>query len=576
MTSATETVAATVRRHYIAYAEALDAINATAAQCFARRDWAAMQQQTAARLDAYADAVAASVAEIRDEIGAAAGVRNTWVAARPQYESMVCSRPDVEIAETFFNSITRRFLTTIGVDAELEFLEALPLPSSAEAPVRRHSVGGDLEAALQTAVTAPALADRWHNLSRDVRLAAAEIRRSIGLHGITSDVDEIELLAEPFYRGHGAYLVGLMRAGEMRLPIGIAIHHTNRGLAIGAVLTEPEDASVLFSYTRAAFFVASARPGALVAYLSQVLPGRSRDELYTAIGHAKHGKTELFRDFSNYIASSNDAFEFARGIRGMVMIVFTVPGYDVVFKVIKDRFPWPKQTTRRRIMSKYRLVARHDRAGRLVDAHEFEQLRFDRDRFLPEVLAELQADATRSVTVDDQFVTLHHVYVERRLAPLDFFVREANPIKARAAIVDYGRAIKNLAAANIFPGDMLLKNFGVTSSGRVVFYDYDEIVPLTQCNFREMPESDRPDEEMSAEPWFGVGDDDVFPEEFTKFLGIRGELRQAFDEQHSDLFGVRFWARMQERITAGEVIEIFPYKRSRRLGASMRRVGAAD
>jgi isocitrate dehydrogenase kinase/phosphatase len=307
------------------------------------------------------------------------------------------------------------------------------------------------------------------------------------------------------------------------------------------------------------------------------MPHKRAAELYTTIGFHKHGKTELYRDFMAHVATSTDRFEHARGIRGMVMIVFTMPGYDVVFKVIRDRFPYPKQTTRRHIMGRYRLVFRHDRAGRMIEAYEFEHLRFSRKQFSDDLLAELAGEATRSVTIGDDDVTLHHVYLERRVTPLDIYVREANPIKAQAAIVDYGRAIKNLAATNIFPGDMLLKNFGVTRSGRVVFYDYDEITNLTSCNFRELPDSDRPEEEMSADPWFGVGENDIFPEEFTRFLGIRGELREVFDYHHSDLFGVRFWTRAQDRLSTGEVIEIFPYRRSRRLGAAARaRLGALE
>ena len=213
----------------------------------------------------------------------------------------------------------------------------------------------------------------------------------------------------------------------------------------------------------------------------------------------------------------------------------------------------------------------------MIEAYEFEHLRFDRKRFSEELLAELASDGTRAVTIDADDVTLHHVYIERRVIPLDIYVREANPIKAQAAVVDYGRAIKNLAATNIFPGDMLLKNFGVTRSGRVVFYDYDEITTVTSCNFREIPESTLPDQEMSADPWFGVGENDVFPEEFTRFLGIRSELRDAFDYHHSDLFTVRFWRRSQERVGTGEVIEVFPYRRSRRLRAVARsRLGAVE
>jgi isocitrate dehydrogenase kinase/phosphatase len=272
-----------------------------------------------------------------------------------------------------------------------------------------------------------------------------------------------------------------------------------------------------------------------------------------------------------HYSASTEKFEHARGAKGLVMMVFTMPGYDIVFKVIRDRFPWPKQTTRRQIMSKYRLVFRHDRAGRLIDAQEFEHLRFDRGRFAEALLDELAVEGTKSVTIGEDFVTLHHVYVERRVIPLDVYVREANPVKAQAAIVDYGRAIKNLASSNIFPGDMLLKNFGVTSNGRVVFYDYDELMLVTDCNFRKLPDSPDPNDEMSADPWFGVGDNDIFPEEFVRFMGIREELREAFIYAHGDIFGTRFWKRTQDRIAGGEIIEIFPYQRSRRLGANIRR-----
>jgi isocitrate dehydrogenase kinase/phosphatase len=222
-------------------------------------------------------------------------------------------------------------------------------------------------------------------------------------------------------------------------------------------------------------------------------------------------------------------------------------------------------------MSKYRIVFGHDRAGRLIDAHEFEHLRFNRDRFTPALLAELAGSAARTVTVVDDVVILHHVYVERKVVPLDIYLRESNPLKGGAAIIDYGRAIKDLAMSNIFPGDMLLKNFGVTRSGRVVFYDYDELSRVTECSFRELPQTTDPDREMSAEPWFGVGDGDVFPEEFQSFLGIRSELREVLLRHHSDLFGVRFWRRVQDRVRSGEVIEIFPYDRSRRLGSGVMR-----
>jgi isocitrate dehydrogenase kinase/phosphatase len=461
-------------------------------------------------------------------------------------------------------------LRTEGTDPVVEFTDDAPLLPSGEPDLVRFEAAPLAEMLVELLMNVD-FGVAWQNLERDVRLAAREIERRLALHGETTPVATIEAFPAPFFRGRAAYLVGAITAGSLTLPLAVAIHHSSRGLIVGAVLVEQDDISVLFSYTRSSFLVTTSHPGILVNYLRRLMPHRKPAELFTTIGYNKHGKTERYRDLRRFIEGSGEQFEYARGIRGMVMIVFTLPGYDAVFKVIRDRFPYPKQTTRRQVMAKYRLVFRHDRAGRLIDAHEFEHMRFSRSRFSEDLLTELEELASRSVTVEEDVVTLHHVYVERKVIPLDIYLRESNPVKARAAVVDYGRAIKNLAMSDIFPGDMLLKNFGVTGSGRVVFYDYDELSSVTECNFREMPQTADPDREMSADPWFGVGDSDVFPEEFRNFLGIRGELREVLEHHHGDLFGVRFWQRVQDRIEAGEVIEIFPYKRSRRLGAGVRR-----
>jgi isocitrate dehydrogenase kinase/phosphatase len=571
-------VAAIIAHGFLAYRDRFAAITAGAAPRFAGRDWSGMLAAPAERLDAYAACVDTVVGEVRTTLGDRLAEHAVWAAAKEGYTPTVDGRPDRELAETFFNSITRRIFHTEGIDPEIEYVSSPPGPGRQAGQGGADVVGfAGTEADLAGHLSGLAWEAPWVNLERDVMLAVAEIGRRFELLGVLDVVGHIELLSEPFYRGQGAYLVGRARAGATWLALALVVHHTARGLTLGAVLAEGDDLSVLFSYTRASFLVRTACPAATVAYLGELMPHKRPAELYTTIGFHKHGKTELYRDFMRHVAAGEDRFEHARGIKGMVMMVFTMPGYDVVFKVIRDRFPYPKQTTRRQIMAKYAMVFRHDRAGRMIEAYEFEHLRFARGRFGDDLLAELAAEASRTVSVGGDEVTLHHVYVERRVTPLDIYVREANPIKAQAAIVDYGRAIKNLAATNIFPGDMLLKNFGVTRSGRVVFYDYDEITLLTDCNFREIPDTTAPDQEMAADPWFGVGGADIFPEEFVRFLGIRSELRDVFDYHHSDLFTVRFWRRAQERVRTGEAIEIFPYRRSRRLGASARsRLGAFE
>jgi isocitrate dehydrogenase kinase/phosphatase len=330
-------------------------------------------------------------------------------------------------------------------------------------------------------------------------------------------------------------------------------------------LLDEDEVSILFSFARSYFHVAIDRPYDLVRFLKTIMPRKRTAELYISIGYNKHGKTELYRDLLHHLAASDDSFEIARGQPGMVMVVYTMPAFDLVFKTIRDYFEYPKRTTRRSVMEKYHLVFKHDRAGRLVDAQEFEHLQFERARFDEALLAELQEEAGKSVDFCEDQIIIKHAYVERRIIPLDIYVREADEAAARAAVVEYGNAIKDLAVSNIFPGDMLLKNFGVTRHGRVVFYDYDELCLLTSCNFRTVPPAPSYEDELAPEPWYSVDENDVFPEQFPHFVGIHGKLRDVFLEHHADLFDVTYWRGVQERLQAGEIIGILPYAEERHL-----------
>src|SRR6185295_7701476 len=292
-------------------------------------------------------------------------------------------------------------------------------------------------------------------------------------------------------------------------------------------------------------------------------------ELYVSLGYAKHGKTELYRDLMTRIAETDDRFVAAPGQRGLVMAVFTLPSYEFVFKVINDAFPAQKNTTPQRVMEKYRAVELHDRVGRLVGFQEFEHLTFPRPRFEPELLATLLAGTSRNVAVSESGITVHHCYVERRITPLDLYLEQREEQSAEAAALDWGRCLKELAAANIFPGDVLLKNFGVTRHGRVLSYDYDELCALTDCVFREIPPPRDEEEELAAEPWFTVGENDIFPEELRVFLGLQGCVRESFLREHGDLFGVGFWRQLQERHRRGEVVSFYPYNPARRLRADL-------
>jgi isocitrate dehydrogenase kinase/phosphatase len=295
------------------------------------------------------------------------------------------------------------------------------------------------------------------------------------------------------------------------------------------------------------------------------MPLKRIDELYNAIGYNKHGKTDLFRNLMAYLEQPEARFAFAEGDEGMVMAVFTLPAFSLVFKIIKDSFDAPKNTTRQAVMAKYHFVFVRDRVGRLADAQEFEHLEFPRRCFPEELLAYLLAVAGSTVRVDGERVVVRHVYTERRVTPLNIFLNHADPAAAREAVVEYGNAIKDLAAADIFTGDMLLKNFGVTRNGRVICYDYDELCLLSECRFRRLPQPSSIEEEFAAEPWFHVGEMDVFPEEFRAFLVPPGRVRDAFLAAHGDLLDVELWQGVQRRLASGEVFDVFPYRRSARL-----------
>jgi len=535
---------------------------------FEKQDWRGMQADTVERLDLYKKIVEQILIDVHRLLGERSTDRLIWASLKAVYSGLIASRDDWELAETFFNSVTRRIFTTIGVDPQIEFVDTdfeTPPTSAKRTVYRAYERAASTITLLETILKDYRFDVAYQDLPRDAKLAATEVEIRLRDLGALRLIERAEMIDAVFYRGQGAYLVGRLFSGAHLIPLVLALLNTPAGIVADAVLLNENDISILFGFTRSYFHVEVERPYDLARFLKTLMPRKRLADLYISIGCNKQGKTELYRDLLRHLASSRDCFEIAPGARGMVMIVFAMPAYDVVFKVIKDEFSPPKETTRAAVMAKYHLVFQHDRAGRLVDAQEFEHLQFERWRFSSELLQELQNLARATVEIDATHVIIKHLYVERQVTPLNIYLREADAAAVHAAVVDYGYAMKDLAASGIFPGDLLLKNFGVTRHGRVVFYDYDELCLLSECNFRALPQSRTYEEEIAAEPWFTVRDNDIFPEEFERFLGLQGNWREVFLAHHADLFDPNFWRQHQARLNAGEVMHIFPYDRSRRL-----------
>ncbi|MFN8482048.1 MAG: bifunctional isocitrate dehydrogenase kinase/phosphatase [Anaerolineae bacterium] len=533
---------------------------------FEARDWLGANADAVARLDLYPTVIRQIVADIRAILGDHCRDRAVWRLMKERYTELITRRDDIETAETFFNSVTRRIFATVGVDPQIEYVASeVKGRRSQDTPLLRHyAVRDGVEALIRHVLADHPFNAPYADLERDIRLAADRIRVSLAERGL-APIDAADVVWHVFYRNKAAYIIGRLHCGDRRVPMALCLLNDDAGVTIDAVLLTADGVSILFSFTRSYFHVEVESPYELIEFLKSIMPRKPMSELYTSIGFNKHGKTELYRELLAHLAHSNSKFEIARGEKGMVMLVFTMPSFDVVFKIIKDRFAYPKKTTREGVMERYQLVFKHDKAGRLVDAQEFEHLEFDRARFTPELVEEMLAVAANTVTVTDDKVIIKHLYTERRLTPLNLFIKEAKGEALYDAIVDYGVAIKDLAATNIFPGDLLLKNFGVTRHSRIVFYDYDELCLVTDCRFRSLPDSDDSVDEFRADLWFYVDEHDIFPEQFQKFLGLPLPLRQIFMAHHSDLLDPAFWNEMKARHVAGEVMDIFPYRQSHRL-----------
>ena len=552
---------------FVSYQESFTVVTRRALSRFERHDWKGAVADSIERLDLYGRVVDRLEREVRRMLGARIAEPMVWAAMKAVYSASIAGRPDLELAETFFNSVTRRVFTTVGVNRDIEFVDSdfeAPPADDVASLCKSFKGAGDSGALVEAIVRGAGFSTGFEDLGRDCRLAGERLDAS--LRGLRLGVvDHAEVVTAPFFRRKGAYLVGRLFAGGKPVPFVLALLNQEQGIIVDAVLTDENDISILFSFTRSHFHVDAGPPHELASYLRLLMPKKPVAELYIALGHHKHGKTLLYRDLLRYIAGTEELFIPAPGTPGMVMAVFTMPGYDVVLKVIRDRFPAIKPVTPDAIRQNYRLVFRHDRAGRLVEAQEFEHLEFDLARFAPELLREFERDAAHTVAIGDGDLVVHHAYIERRVIPLDVYLREASEPEARAAIIDFGQAIKDLAANGIFPGELLPKNFGVTRHSRIVCYDYDELGLLTDFTFRTAPQATHDDDDYSDGAWFGVGPRDLFPEEFARFLGLRTEHRQVLDECHPELYDVGFWTDTQERVKSGEVIDIFPYQPELRL-----------
>ncbi|MDE2400916.1 MAG: bifunctional isocitrate dehydrogenase kinase/phosphatase [Burkholderiales bacterium] len=546
--------------------------SAQAKKRFENTDWHGQQLAQRERIEFYDMRVDEAVASLEHDYHASKLPMEVWQQIKLFYIGLLTNYRRPELAETFFNSVTirlvhRRYYRNdfifVRPAVSTEYIEDAD-PKAKPTFRAYYPTRENLRQMLKTVVQSYELAKPFEDLDRDIGFVLDVLNEQIGNVRLRTNF-QIQVLSSLFYRNKGAYIVGKLINGFRSLPFAIPILHNSKNrLYIDAALFGEDDLLALFSFARAYFLVDMEVPSAYVQFLRTLMPRKPRAEIYNALGLQKHGKALFYRDFLFHLHHSSDKFRIAPGIKGMVMLVFDLPSYPFVFKVIKDFFPPQKETTRSMIMSKYQLVKQHDRVGRMADSLEFTNVAFPRDRFDDELIAELKHFAPSLMEEEGDVLILKHLYIERRMVPLNIYLQETDGEQLEHAVIEYGNALKDLVAANIFPGDMLWKNFGVTRNGKVVFYDYDEIEYITDCNFRKVPTPRNEEDEMSGEVWYSVGAHDVFPETFGPFLLGDPRVRAIFMKHHADLLDPVFWQQHKERIKTGYVHDVFPYDRRRR------------
>ena len=569
-------------RHYRLFR----AESARAKHRFETQDWHGQQHGQRERIEFYDLRVRECERRLEREFQAGSLPMEVWHQAKLFYIGLLVDHLQPELAETFFNSVTTSILHRHYYYNDFIFVrpaistEYIEIRQDVQTSYRSYyPSSANLNEMFAAMIEDYGLRVKFADFERDLDRVVQVLRQQIGESRLRANF-QVQVLSSLFYRNKAAYVVGKIINSFRETPFALPLLFNSKGeIYIDAVLQGEADLQALFSFARAYFLVDMEIPSAYVQFLRSLMPRKPRAEIYNALGLAKQGKTLFFRDFLFHLRHSYDKLRIAPGIKGMVMLVFDLPSFPYVFKLIKDFYPPPKDTPRGQIRAKDQLVLPHDRVGRMADTMEYREVAFPLERFEPELLEEIKKYAPSQIEISDrngdgvQEVVIKHLYIERRMIPLNIYLQEAfdlglDNLRARKqiehAVIEYGNAIKDLVAANIFPGDMLWKNFGITRQGKVVFYDYDEIEYITDCNFRKVPPPRNEEDEFSGEVWYSVGPRDVFPETFGPFLLGNAFVREVFMQHHADLLEPDFWLTHKERIQRGEVLDVFPYDQGRR------------
>ena len=556
-----------------------------AKRCFEEKEWMKIESDSKLRLNFYDEQVDVFCKNLSSELKKKTlyGAKDEynepthiekfdsefWKKTKLMYIELITDHRQPELAETFYNSVFCRIFSRSFYNNQFIFTKpcvSLNYIDMDEPVIDSYFVEDkQLKNAFKSILHSYGFNCQLGNLDEDIKRLEEQLFMQIPR--LSSEVFEIQVISTPFIRGKCAYIAGkIVSQLHSDIPILIALlNDDKKGLYVDSLLTDRGSISIVFSFSRSYFFITTDYPSAIVEFLKELLPGKTRAVLYSAIGLHKQGKTLLYRHFLKYSKVTSEKLIIAPGIKGMVMSVFTFPMYPYVFKIINDKFAPPKMGTKEMVKDRYYFVKNHVRVGRLADTWEFSNVAFPIKDIDDALLTELKKKAGSNIEIEGDLLIIKHMYIENKMTPLNMYLETANKEQQAHIIQDYGKAIDELINSNIFPGDMLTKNFGVTRQNRVVFYDYDEITLMSTPVFKKIPKSRSYEEEMASEPWYYVGQNDVFPEEFKYFMLPNKFMKETFNNHYKKLLDADYWISIQEKIQENGVMDYYPYGSEKRM-----------
>lgn len=574
----TTTIATRILEGFHAYYAEFTQIMGRSKRRFEDRDWAGLQADAQERLNLYVRVVDAMCAEVERLLGARAADAEFWERIRRVYESRSTDPANGDLARAYFNTVKRRFIPVGAQDFEPAHIE-VPHQERFEQEVwvlEPRAGRTALEDLLRSTLALFPFETPYVALDEDLRQAAELLEERL-----TEPLQRrpVTVLKPIFYRARRAHIIGRIWSTGRFVPLVIAITNSPEGLRISEVLLGDEETSSLFSFTRSHFHVVTAHHRELMGFLRSVAPAKSPADLYASVGYHNLSKSALLADLFRLVQQPGERFRRTPGIDGTVMIAFELPGSRFVLKLIRDRFRARRvETTRDKVMSRYRFVQHAERAGRILDIFHFQHVRVERAWFEDELLEELATFAPSQIVLEGSHVILREFYAQRKVIPLDVFFRgPIDPAVMRRVVIDFGFLHKELASRNIFTGDVVPNNFGVVSVGRramrVVSFDYDGYSRITDMRFLHASDPASAPAAAASSPW-DVYDDwdapeermvldeewDVLPGKFRMTFGIPEAYREEFDRVHGELYSSGFWTQLQEDLRKRpEFVDAFPY-----------------